>query len=209
MFPCSKDRVPIKQAEKLGVKEELGSLRTEIQEAEKARVDFLKWKLIAVAALASFGLSVKDQLFHPAYALCIIPFICIYVDAICAHINLRILVIGKFLADKADPYEKFIADLGPCQMLMNGRGARFLFNMEDYVLWYSTYFLSAVVAFGGIYLVYFKPCNPYPTIGLWLMFAGVLGFVMSLWIQYDYNKRLDALAETDKRRPKSQCDVAE
>ena len=81
---------------------DLVSLRTEIVECLKARIDLLKYKLLIIAILGSIGLGLTDKInvekavVAPVYVLCVIPFACIFVDSLCMHNNLRILVIAKF-----------------------------------------------------------------------------------------------------------------
>jgi len=83
-------------------------LRDEIVEAQKARVDLLKWKIIMVATLGALALGLTEKtaptssdptngspLGHE-YLLCLIPLICLYVDILCSHQNLRIMVIGRY-----------------------------------------------------------------------------------------------------------------
>jgi len=80
-------------------------LRDEIVESQKMRADLLKWKIILVAALGAVALgleSVSDKangdnppLAHE-YMLCLIPPVCLYVDLLCSHLNLRIMVIARY-----------------------------------------------------------------------------------------------------------------
>ena len=85
-------------------------LRTEIIEAQKTRSDLFKWKIILVATLGAAALGFGQKEGAPAgpaalpqqriandYLICIIPFVCLYVDILCSHINLRMLVIGHYL----------------------------------------------------------------------------------------------------------------
>src|SRR2546423_10069559 len=74
------------------------ALRQEIIEAEKTQADYLKWKLISVASIASIFLSFKVvNSYDLSVLLCIIPLICTYVDLISVHLMLRIVVIGTYL----------------------------------------------------------------------------------------------------------------
>ncbi len=77
------------------------NLRDEIIESQKARADLFKWKIILVAAIGAAGLGVGAPKAEVAskveYVLCLIPLVCVYTDAQCAHLNLRIRVIGEFL----------------------------------------------------------------------------------------------------------------
>lgn len=102
-------------------------LRDEIVESQKARGDLFKWKIILVATLGAIALGfesaadeVKAKTVAPAFAheylLCLIPLVCLYVDLLCSHLNLRILVIGRYLrvatrgvdaAEREAEYERF------------------------------------------------------------------------------------------------------
>jgi len=73
-------------------------LRTEVMESEKARMDFLKWKVILIAGLAVVGFGIGD--FKGAcltVVLAFIPIVCAYVDLVCIYNDLRIRFIGSFL----------------------------------------------------------------------------------------------------------------
>ena len=113
------------------------NLRTEIIESEKSRIDLLKWKFIVIAALGSIalGVGIKNSSQIPQEAtLCLIPLVCVYVDLLCKHLNLRILVISRFIRTYSLPkeeeekeivfyqeYENFCADLrrGSNQNIIN------------------------------------------------------------------------------------------
>jgi hypothetical protein len=125
----------------------MSELRTEIIEASKSRTEFLKWKLIGVSALGAAGIGLTE---HSGTAsafvvLGLIPLVCFYVDLLCRHISLRILVIGRFLslagAGDETLYERFVAQ---------SREAR-AFGFEDAALLYSTLILSALVIVMGFF----------------------------------------------------------
>jgi hypothetical protein len=111
----------------------LMELRDEIVESQKARVDLLKWKIIIVATLGAVALGFESSTppatlptdsaaanappFSHDYLLCLIPLICLYVDILCSHLNLRMMVIGRYLQytaathDSGAPvleYEQFV-----------------------------------------------------------------------------------------------------
>ena len=67
------------------------NLRSEIVEAQKLGADFLKWKLIGIAAVGSLalGLSEKKADEYPLL-LCLIPLICAYTDIISLDLVTRI-----------------------------------------------------------------------------------------------------------------------
>jgi len=142
------------ETDDIRVKDEIGLLRTEIIESQKARIDLLKFKLIAVAALGSVGLGLGE--YHSwlqeglDVILCIIPFVCIYIDFLCYHNTMRILVIGQFLAFKNDGYEIYISELGGNNKKYNGAG--YYFELEDFSLEWSSVLLSALLSIYGVYI---------------------------------------------------------
>lgn len=93
-------------------------LAQEVVESQKVRSDFIKWKIVIVAALFGAGLGiVNTSTSGQRYAdlvLCAIPVLNTYVDALCRHLSLRITVIGEFRRSHYPNhayqlYENFIA----------------------------------------------------------------------------------------------------
>ncbi len=120
----------------------IDKLRDEIIESEKARTDFLKWKLILVAAIGGAGLGIglsEKACSKPVALLALIPFVSLYVDAVCFHNQLRIMAIAKFLRTKlpatelARQYEQYCTD------------HRSHFSLEHVALLATTLFLSILV----------------------------------------------------------------
>lgn len=142
--------------EPLSVRDELPLLRNEILESEKAKTEYLKYKLIAVAALGSVGLGFGDKssgqgAIDTDYLLLMIPWVCAYVDLLCYHNIVRILVIAKYLYDNDDPYERHVFLL--CKKVdkaNNRKGMRYLFQMEDLPLHWSSIVLSVLIVFYSI-----------------------------------------------------------
>lgn len=73
--------------------------RDDLIEAQKARVDLFKWKLILVAGLgaAASGLVGTNPVRNAGLLLALIPLVSLYVDILCNDLTLRIVVIAKFL----------------------------------------------------------------------------------------------------------------
>ncbi len=124
----------------------MSEFRTEIIETSKTRTEFLKWKLIGAAGLGAVGLGLTE---HTGTAggylvLALIPLVCFYVDVICRHISLRILVVGRFLrlpqAGEQAAYEEFA-------QLSRNEG---VFGFEDLALVWSTALLSGLVFLLGL-----------------------------------------------------------
>jgi hypothetical protein len=159
-----------------------GSLRSEIVESEKARIDLLKWKIILIAALGAvgFGMSREDAQPMPA-VLGFIPLVCAYVDLVCVHNTLRILVIAHFLRTDATPagsQAKAYEEL--CQSV------RQAFLLEPFALVGTTILFSFFVAFIGLYLdpllvmVNIEVKANHAAVRLFLVLAALVGALASI-----------------------------
>ena len=148
--------------------ERSNKLPDEIIGSHEARADFLKWKLILVAALgaAGFGLDEKLHLAHAHLFLALIPFVCIYVDLLCTNLKLRVIVIGTFYADlRQDIYERYT------------QRNRSIFQTEDWALDLSTYGLCLLLALIGLFSQTFEKMSlewPHKE-GLILIVTGLIG----------------------------------
>jgi hypothetical protein len=137
------DRHPIDNASKSAL---VDKLRDEIIESQKARADLSKWKLILIAAIGGAALGLGEKA-DPAGAattrgilalFALLPLACLYVDVVCIHNDLRMMVIGRFLrmetASDVGRYEEF------CEKF------RRVFGLENFALTGTTVVISAVVA---------------------------------------------------------------
>jgi hypothetical protein len=137
--------------------DDMGALRSEIMESEKIRYDLLKWKLALVAALGAAGLGIgaagkADGVESLNYVLCLIPLVCLYTDVLCAHMNLRIMVIGRYLRTVParnrswEGYENFVQAARSMKrrppVPSDGLSA---FVLEDWALRWSTTGLSVLL----------------------------------------------------------------
>jgi hypothetical protein len=90
-------------------------LRSEVIESQKTQADFLKWKIIAVATVASisFGLAstTNSNVQGAKLLLCLVPLICAYVDLTSLHIMIRIIMIGIYLKTIGNGYEAFVFEV--------------------------------------------------------------------------------------------------
>jgi hypothetical protein len=129
----------------------MDTLRQEILQAQSVRSDLLKWKLGLVGGLGAAGLGFagSNRLGHADLVLCAIPPVCVYVDLLCRHLSLRILVIGSFLRSRGDgdPSLKRLADYEERVDEARQRGA---FDLEEWALAWSSYALSLAVAVYGV-----------------------------------------------------------
>lgn len=119
----------------------IGSLRTEIVESEKARIDLLKWKIILIAALGAVGFGIgKDTHSARPVLLGFIPLVCAYVDVLCVHNDLRILVIASFLRTPTQTNREAKAYERLCE------AQRLTFALEALALIWTTVVFSLLVA---------------------------------------------------------------
>jgi len=128
------------------------SLRHEIVESQKSQTDFLKWKLIAVAAVASaaFGFPREGTTTSEAQLLlCLVPLICAYVDLISLHLMARIITIGVYLKLSGDQYEQLVFDT-------RVRSASNPFVFEAVALHGSSFVFNAILLGLGFALTYTK-----------------------------------------------------
>ena len=177
---------------------DVASLRTEIVESQKSRIDLLKYKLVSVAALGSVGLGLGsyhgndgNSILRQDYVLCIIPLACIYVDLLCYHNNMRILVIAKYLKSMGNEYEKYISGLGEA-LQRDGIAKKegYLFELEDWSLIGSTIFLSLVITAIGFFMD--RDCIK----GSVFIIAGIFGIVTSIiaYVMFvRHAKKLDSI----------------
>jgi hypothetical protein len=173
------------------------AFKNEIIEAEKGRTDLLKWKLILVSALGSIGLGISNSssdakpILSLHLTLCLIPFVCVYVDLLCKHLQMRILVISEFFqsceykndTDEAlcfQSYEQF------CEKV---RSKHKVFNLEDWAQQWSTQFLSILVI--GSVLVLKSPRTDL----LVIVFSGICGIIFTLLIDTAYKRKRESLRD--------------
>lgn len=155
-------------------------LREEIIESEKMRADLIKWKLILVAGLGAAGLGLSGKSCDDmTLLLCLIPFVCVYVDLVARHLKLRIHVIAEFMRRQqmgwAADYEKYAQS-------MEGKG---VFSLETGALWLSTVFLSFVIIIVG-FIMHHKQS----AINLMLfILSGLFGIVAAVIINLVYRSK--------------------
>ncbi len=167
------------------------TLRSEIIESQKARNDLMKWKLLLVSGLGAAGLGFSEHSgkFRAELVLCCIPLVCAYVDLVCHHLSLRILVIGKFISSTSGhdqtlscirDYEKFV------DTRIRGRNNSSLkkigaFDLENWALIGSSILLSLGLI-GISFLLELEPKTPF-------MVAGMLGILASIVIRVSATAR--------------------
>jgi hypothetical protein len=157
----------------------------EIIESQKARSDLLKWKVVVLAALAATGLGlVKSEGPGQRYAdlvLCAIPVISVYIDLLCRHLSLRILVIGAYRrkAKVRDDYERFVG-------LARDKGA---FQLEDGAVLLSSLLFSFAL------MLMAPPLGLEPKLphGWAVAISGAAGIVLASGSEIAYQRRRTAI----------------
>jgi hypothetical protein len=92
------------------------AIRSELEAAQKARDELMKWKVIGIAGIGAAALGFADGRPRGAHlALAVIPFACAYVDLLCRNLSIRSKRISVFLRRERveDPIvrlEKFYAE---------------------------------------------------------------------------------------------------
>lgn len=155
-------------------------LREELIECQRTRSEFIRWKLILVAAVgsAAFGLGGKDNPKLPVL-LAFIPLICVYVDSVCLHNDSRIMMIARFLRESkeasaaARAYEQFCHD------------NRRKFYNEGIAVFFSSLFLSGSVALFG-YLYRDAAGTPNTWLRAALLSSGLLGVALTVLLTRNY-----------------------
>jgi len=173
------------------------NLRAQILESQRERSDLMRWKLLIVAALGAAGLGIQkgDVLSHSALLLALMPLVCVYVDALCAHLSLRIFTIGEFIhsrrvtpdTDTMDrDYEMFLRRLGP------------KFRFETLALHWSSLFVSIVTIAAGHFI-------STPTqVEMVLTSSGILGVALTCSIWLCHRSRRRAIAQEGREYKKAQ-----
>jgi hypothetical protein len=168
----------------------MGQLADEVIEAQKARSDLLKWKVVLVAALSAVGFGFASKTPRAEYndlALCCIPLVCAYVDMLCRHLSLRISVIGHYRkargaeTDKGQDegyYKGYEALVETCE----NKG---VFSLERFVVVASSVVFCALVAClpYGLRYIGDTPRLPHGDI---VAAGGLVGVALAFMVQMAY-----------------------
>lgn len=176
----------------------MDALRQEILESQKARSDLLKWKLVLVAGLSAVGLGFNTGGRSHPVVLVAIPLVCLYVDLLCRHQNLRIQLIAEFTREccgeggigARDDTSLFFHRY---ECYVPARAAAFV--LEDAALEFSTMAISAAVTLYGLGgHVARMASDADPVVGVVLAVSGALGLVGSVVINKVYTRKQSFLA---------------
>ncbi len=149
------------------------SLRTEIIESQKTLADYLKWKLLAVAAIAvvAFGLDGRPQ--ATPYLICVIPFVCFYIDLVCSNRLAQTYVVAKYLRRRGDPYETSVKEIRD-EDLKGG------FSYERWALFFTSWALAIAVP---LYSVVLSLTSHPSWAGAFVVVSGGVGLALGVFVQ--------------------------
>jgi hypothetical protein len=161
------------------------SLRTEIIESQKAFGDFLKWKLIAVAAIAAAAFGLGQNTPPQPYLLILIPFVCVYTDLFCSARLKQAYAIGAYLRKvREDPYEVAIEEIRNTVFKKKG------FHSDRLALCFTSILVDVFALAGGWC---WALVSAQYTIPICVSVAGVLCIILHLVLFYRLGKCRDKL----------------
>jgi len=180
-------------------------LREEIIESQKSRLDLLKWKIILVAALgaAAFGVSAEKGTGGVPSLLALVPLVCLFVDIVCHHTDVRIMFIGSFLRTCDEPtasaYERYCSKGREYFTLENGAltgttlaVSVLIIVMGGFLLW-DLMTLAAFGITGGS-----SGLPPHP-LGILFVSAGGVTIPGTIYFHYGHKRKVDVLNNVDAR----------
>jgi len=152
-------------------------------EAQKARNELMKWKLILVAAIGSAGLGLlRPNEFNQLYLIIIIiPITSVYVDLLCRNLSLRSLKINIFASTYADADNNESIDIKYHKFYQQRHVGT---SLESIALFWSTIFITIIITITGILLSEGKK------IKLLFVFSGLLSLILTIFVErfYQYKK---------------------
>ncbi len=183
------------------------SLKQELLQSQKTRNDLMKWKLLLVSAIGSIalGFSGQPKVAHPELGLCVIPFVCCYVDLLCRNLSIRTKLLSAFLAaeltsttqDYTASFEKFY-QLFDAERKIHGEEA-----LEGLALVKSTKLICLAVFLVGITNYFGNIWDWDKCLKLWssLFFwtSGIGGFYLSNLVEERYKSQKEYIQDTLKK----------
>lgn len=166
------------------------NLLTEIHDAQRARQDLLKWKLLVVSVLGGYGLgfSGESRNENAPLVLGLIPFASVYIDLLCRNLSIRSKSIAHFLAAEAERADS----------MLEARYARFYYQhvskkrgpaLESLALIWSTVFLCAGTLASGTLLASSWGQQAF------IAGSGLVGIALALRVEKQYQAQKQAIAE--------------
>lgn len=165
--------------------------KTEMLSAQSERDSLMRWKLVLVSTIGAtaLGFSQQSPIPNAEFALCLIPFTCVYVDLLCRNLSMRTKMLSLFLSQQQnDPLENFY------QSYQMPRGS----SLETWALRNSTFFLSVLIMPLGIMV---SSVNPSDWLATWFSLSsfifylsGLSGIILSFVVEKRYQAQKRALS---------------
>ena len=163
-------------------------LRDEVIATHQTRADLLKWKVILIAAIGSVAFGFTNGSNSPHHVLlALMPLVCLYVDTVARHLNLRIEVISAFI--RSDGYKNSPAAAHILyEYEVFCKRNRPAFCLETYAYLSSSVLVSLfVLAFALLVLCKWQE-------QLFLMVSGIIGLGGVSALYYAYKKKAASIA---------------
>jgi hypothetical protein len=167
---------------------DVSALRLEIVEAQKSRTDLMKYKLVVAAALGAVALGVGPAAGakQVPYVVGIIPLVCLYVDAVCDHNDIRMMIIGRYLRSEGLPYFGY-------ETLAQHLRTRF--SLERVALdWSSLSISSGLLCFGLVYAT--RPQSDWTLVWITTT-SGALGLFLTLALRRNHRRIMEEISGID------------
>lgn len=173
--------------------EHLAALRSEIVQAQQMGSDFLKWKLIGAASVASLGLGLgmpsQVILSDASVLICLIPLICAYVDLARLDLVVRVVAIARFLSINGDRYEQFVHELR--------RSPSKPFRFATIAVHLSSAVMNVLVAAGGVY----GRRNRWPELRAnTFIILGLVGVVVTLFLWWKHDSIIKTISSYEPQQ---------
>jgi hypothetical protein len=166
------------------------TLRAEVLQAQRTRSELLKWKLGLVGAIGAIGLGFAGSRTsaHVDLVLCAVPPVCLYVDLLCRHLTLRMLVISAFFQRNRARSQDWEAIKEYEKLAGAVRENRDAFALESWAVSGSTAAVSGAVFFYGVLL------HGDDAVHIAFMLSGFIAGAFTLFASVAYDGRCAALA---------------
>jgi hypothetical protein len=177
----------------------MDSLRTEILQAQNTRSDLLKSKLglVGVIGAVGLGLAGSKSSAHADLVLCAVPLLCVYVDLLCRHLSLRVLVIGTFMrrqmatpgAARETRDQQVLSAYEHHAHEARSHGA---FDLEDWAVTWSTAALSIAVGAYGVLILATGTAESVAA-GIAFVISGLVGVLTTTGSEVVFKRRREAV----------------
>jgi hypothetical protein len=165
-------------------------LRREITQYQASIIDLTKWKLIFIGTIGAVGLGLTGDGAAKvseisSLILCVIPFACNYVDAICKNLQIKTCSLRLIMAQVGDKVvEQSKENVVAAKVALRGERVEnalrifLIFTLEEMVLTLST----ATINFGLIlYAMIF-----HSQFSNFIIAASIIGFLFMFYVEILY-----------------------